>query len=222
MNLAIIPARSGSKGLKYKNIALLKGIPLIKYTLDAAFGCSFIDRVVVSTDSEEIKKVCENYTHLVVKREYGISDDKAPLAPVIIDALGKVESFYGRQFKNIITLQPTSPLRDAKEINYAYLRFKQLKADSMLSVTEELHSIWASENGYAEPLVYSKVNRQEARPHYLGNGAIFITSREILLENRDRIGGKVAIHPMSKINSIDIHTQEDLELAEYYLTRSKK
>lgn len=217
MNIAIIPARKGSKGLLNKNIALLKGKQLILYTLEEALKCTFIDKVVVTTDSEEVLSLARDYTPNLVWRPKELAVDNAPLAPTIIHALQRMELFYGKFFDNIITLQPTSPLRKAKHIREAFERFRKLACDSLLSVTEELHSIWASENGYAQPLVYSKINRQHSKPHYLGNGAIFITKRQILIDNKDRIGGNVGVHPMDTRSSLDIHTAEDLSLAEYYM-----
>jgi len=216
MNIAIIPARKGSKGIKNKNMTYLNGKQLILYTLDAALGCPFIDRVVVTTDSEEIMDLARDYTSNLIWRPKELAEDNIPLAPVIVHALQRMELFYGKFFENIFTLQPTSPFRKAKHIREAFERFNRLKADSLLSVTEELHSIWNCNNGFAQPLVYSKVNRQHTKPHYLGNGAIFITKREILINNKDRIGGNVAIYPMDKKSSMDINIAEDLTLAEYW------
>lgn len=192
---------------------LLDGKPLVLHSVDAAISSSLFDKVVITTDDPNIKML---YTPAdIIDRPEELSADDIPLAPVILHAMEKAESFYNIKFNTITTLQPTSPLRHARHIREAHARFNSLKADSLLSVKEELHSIWLSDNGYGVPLVYSKVNRQYARPHYLGNGAIFITSRRILVEERDRIGGKIAIYPMDEYSSLDVHSLWDVELARW-------
>ena len=153
----------------------------------------------------------------MLSRDANLAGDDVPLSPVIIDAVKQEQTRYNVHYEDICTLQPTSPLRDYRDIQQAFLRYRSLKADSLISVTEELHSIWLSDNGLGVPLVYNKVNRQYARPHYLGNGAIFITKNHILFDDQDRIGGNIALHVMDKISSIDVHTIDDIRLVEYYM-----
>ena len=89
----------------------------------------------------------------------------------------------------------------------------------MLSVREERHSLWGLENGEVVELYKPEVNRQSAIPYYLGNGAIFITKRDILFNEKDRLGGRVALYIMDEVQSLDIHTIHDIELAEYYMKK---
>lgn len=224
-NIAIIPARAGSKGLLRKNLAELDGKPLICWTIEEALRCKFFDKIVLTSDSLGIcKLIRENCPTLeIVERPNELGEDNIPLAPVIIHALNTIENRYMTTYQNIFTLQPTSPLRRWYHIEGAYKRFLTMKADSLISVTENLHSIWTSNGtGYAEPLVYSRVNRQESKPYYIGNGAIFVTKRNILLENQSRIGGNVSVYVMDEKSSVDIHTREDLELAQWYLKKNAK
>ena len=218
MTLAVIPARKGSKGLPNKNIKLLNGKPLLFHTIDAALECPFFDKVMVTTDSEEILNMCNDMCGTHLRNEW-LGLDDTPLAPVIFDALETAESRYQHMYNTIVTLQPTSPLRTSKHIIEACAQFERTKADSLLSVVEETHSLWGINNGEVEELYNPKVNRQTAIPYYLGNGAIFITKRDTLLKHENRLGDKIALYIMDARSSLDIHTLEDLELAEWHLKR---
>jgi len=222
MNLAVIPARKGSKGLRHKNTFPILGKSLISYTVDSTIETELFDKVVVTTDSELIYHKYNNRQDVsVLYRPKKLCEDDVPLAPVVIHTLEEVEK-DGNIYDIIVTLQPTSPLRSTLHIEQAMKRFKDTRADSLLSVVEELHSIWSQGDGYAEPLAYSKTtNRQYIKPHYISNGAIFITKRYILLDNKDRIGGKITLYPMDKKSSLDIHNIDDIKLAEWYLKNEK-
>ena len=220
LNIAIIPARAGSKGLKDKNISLLCGKPLICYTIEAALDVPFFDKVVVTTDSPHVKEICKLYKSVeVIDRPERLAGDDVPLVPVLVHALETIELREIKTYTNVFTLQPTSPLRTSDHILNAYSRFLADKAKSLISVEENLHSIWKYDGGEVSPMYYPKVNRQKAHPTYLGNGAIFISKRILIIMGRDRIGGKISLFPMDKVSSIDIHTKDDLELAEWYLKR---
>ena len=220
-NIAIIPARAGSKGLPGKNIALLMGKPLIQYTIEAAVGSRLFDIVLVTTDIQDLIQISNTLEVTVHKRIPQLCKDDVPLFPVIKDALVWAESNYFCRFDNIFTLQPTSPLRTAKHIVEAYALFKKARVSSLLSVQEERHSIWRSNRGVLTKVHKPIRNRQHTNPYYISNGAIFITKRNLILHGKSRTGGKVVVYTMDTPSSIDIHTLEDLELAHYYLTRSK-
>ena len=217
MTLAVIPARKGSKELINKNITPLANKPLIQYTIDAALACNFFDRVVVTTDSYEIASMVEARCSVIIRPDK-LGLDNVTLLPVIQHALETCEKRYQKQFDTIYTLQPTSPLRSAEDIKKAHDIFEKRKADSLISVEEKRRSLWSLDNGEIVELYQPEVNRQQAIPFYLGNGAIFITKKKILLDGK-RIGGKIAIYVMDERSSVDIHSAEDMRLAEWYLTR---
>ena len=210
-HLAIIPARGGSKGLKDKNIARLRGKPLISYTIQAAIESQVFDKIIVSTDSKKIASMSKGADILMRPKCY--ATDKVPIMPVILHAL---ES-YNEGYDTVTVLQPTSPLRTATHIKEAFKRFKQTKADSLLSVKEELHTIWRINKGIVEAVRKVEVNRQLLQPYYTGNGAIFITKFWVICGLGRRIGGKVELYPMDEISSTDIHSRKNLNLASYYL-----
>ena len=211
--VGIIPARCGSKGIPKKNIKPLNGKPLIAYTIESALA-SNLDRVVVSTDCEEIAKVSKEYGAEVMLRPAHLAEDKTPTLPVLQDVVTRLEE----EFDAVMTLQPTSPLRTSKHINEAIELFESDKeADSLVSVVEVPHNYLPEKLmsydgkyliGNSEPK-----RRQEVSTMYARNGAaIYITKTEKLSEHI--FGGKILPYFMSKANSFDIDDIEDWEVVE--------
>lgn len=217
MIISIIPARAGSKGLKGKNLYPLKDKPLIQYTIEASLACEFIDKTVVTTDYQEVYDLAKDMGCEVIFRNPDLATDEVSLAPVIMNAVELVEARYKLIYDHIVTLQPTSPLRTTEHIRDAWIKYKKTKADSLLSVTPEDHSIWQLDNGYLSLLSGRVQNRQWCTPDYVGNGAIFITKRDTLFRYKNRIGGNVAPFIMTREDSIDIHTISDIRLAEFFI-----
>jgi len=225
--LLVIPARGGSKGLPGKNIYPFFGVPLILWTIGAALESNVGD-VVVTTDGEDIRKVASEYSNKisVIDRPHIYASDEIPLAPSIIHAYETMteprEGVVGVKYDVVVTLQPTSPLRNAQDIRYAVKIFEETKCDSLLSVCEDHHSVWErSPWGNIVPVKERLSNRQNERPLYIANGAIFITKKDILLKNRNRIGGKVEVYVMPQDRSFDIHTKEDIHFAECFKRRGE-
>ena len=214
--LGIIPARGGSKGIPKKNIKLLNGKTLIAYTLEAALS-STIDRVVVSTDCQEIAQVAKQFGVEVIIRPSELAKDSTPTLPVLQHIVENINE----TFDAVVTLQPTSPLRTAKHINEAIELFKNDDmADSLVSVIEVPH------NYMPEKLMDIKgkylvgnseaKRRQEINKAYARNGAaIYITKASRLDEYI--FGGNIFPYFMEKINSVDIDHMEDWEIVECLL-----
>ena len=134
--LGVIPARGGSKGIPKKNIKLLNGKPLIAYTIEVALA-SNLDKVVVSTDCEEIASISKEYGADVIMRSENLAQDNTPTLPVLKDTINKIDSEYDA----VMTLQPTSPFRTTKHIDEAIELFTSDKeADSLVSVVEVPHN----------------------------------------------------------------------------------
>lgn len=211
--LGIIPARGGSKGIPKKNIKLLNGKPLIAYTIEAALA-SNLDRVIVSTDCEEIAGISKEYGAEVMMRPSHLAEDKTPTLPVLQDVVTKLDE----RFDAIMTLQPTSPLRTVEDIDKSIEIFSSDKeADSLVSVVEVPHS-YMPEKLMSFDGKYLTGNRevkrrQEISTMYARNGAaIYITKTEKLGEYI--FGGKILPYFMSKINSFDIDDIKDWEIVE--------
>jgi len=220
-NLAIIPARAGSKGLKGKNTQPLGDKALIAWTIEAALEAQCFDRIVVSSDIPEMPSIVESYDdpHLMfMERPKRLATDKVPILPVLIDTLTEAEFIDCCVYTNIYCLQPTSPLRSAEDILRARTIYERAKAYSLLSVKEERHSLWRIAKSKVVEVFAPTKNRQDLSPYYTGNGAITITKRHVLLSGK-RYAPKIALYPMGERNSVDIHTKEDLDLAKYYLTK---
>jgi N-acylneuraminate cytidylyltransferase len=178
-----------------------------------------IDIVVTSDSSTICDYVKDNfrYSTQVIHRPSNLAEDTTPLVPVLYHALESTKSRH----EAIITLQPTSPLRNALDIKNAIDQFEKEKSDSLVSVCEDLHVVYAQDNNEVVTLVPRTQCRQLEKPVYICNGAIFI-SKEYLIKSRfQRTGGKISLFVMPEVQHCDIHTKEDLELAEFYLKRRK-
>lgn len=211
--LAIIPARGGSKGIPRKNIKPLAGEPLIARSIKAALASRFVDRVVVSTDDEEIAAVARKYRADVVMRPKELSADSTPMDPVLAHAvlsLGK-ENYSPDA---VLLLQPTSPLRTTKHIDEGVKTFLDGNFDSLVSVEiirNGQHKI--AEGGRLVP-VFSKVqNRDKREPLVVENGALYISKVSLIKEGRIR-GDKIGFYEMDRYSSIDIDEPIDFVVAE--------
>lgn len=219
-NLAVILARSGSKGLKDKNIKELNGKPLMAYTIEAAVASGKFDTVHVSTDSEQYAEIARKFgADVPFLRDAELAGDHASSW----DALRSVVKEYekrGNVFDTVTLLQPTSPLRDADNIRGAFELFEEKQADSVVSVCEVDHSPLLcnvlddslSMDGFID---MSKVGRrQELSTYYRINGAIYIQKTKFLMEGASVYGEKSYAYIMDKRKSIDIDDEYDFMIAE--------
>ena len=209
--LGIIPARGGSKGIPKKNIKILNGKPLIAYTIEAALG-SNLNRVIVSTDCEEIASISKEYGAEVMMRPSYLSEDQTPTLPVLQNLVSELEEKYYA----VMTLQPTSPLRTVEDINKSIEIFKNdEEADSLVSVVEIPHNYMPEKSMFFDGNDLSGNNkikrRQDISTIYSRNGAaIYITKTEKL--HKYIFGEKILPYFMKKINSFDIDDMEDWEI----------
>ena len=223
-NLAIIPARSGSKGLKDKNIKLLNGKPLMAYTIEAAIKSKMFDEVMVSTDSEKYAEIAKQYGAKVpFMRNSELSNDTASSWDVVRDVLHKYKE-AGKEFDTVALLQPTSPLRTGKDIIEGYKLMDDRLANSIIGVCEVDHSpLWMntlpednSMGNFINPKVVG-LPRQELEKYYRINGAIYIIKTEYLLKIDNIYKYKSYALIMDRMNSIDIDQDIDFILAESIL-----
>lgn len=214
--IAVIPARSGSKGLKDKNIIDICGKPLIAYSIEAAIQCGEFERVIVSTDSEIYGEMSSQYGAEVMYRGDELSNDTASTYMVLKDLLGRVES----NLDYFVLLQPTSPLRNATHVSEAIEKFEANydKFDFLVSVKEAEHNstlvktIEDDESLKHFNADFSNYRRQKYRD-YSPNGAIFIGKIGAYLENKHFFGAKSIAYVMNKFDSIDIDDEIDYALA---------
>lgn len=220
-NLAIIPARSGSKGLKDKNIKLLNGKPLIAYTIEAAKKSGLFNEIFVSTDSEKYAKIAQVWgANVPFLRSDELSTDIASSWDVVREAINKYKE-NGKEFDTIALLQPTSPLRTADDIIAGYNKMKQKFANSIVSVCETDHSpLWSNtlpeDNSMVsfvkQDIIYSI--RQDLPTYYQINGALYIVRTNYLMSNNNIYKDSSFATIMSRENSIDIDTRMDFIIAD--------
>jgi len=216
--LAIIPARGGSNRLPNKNILPLADKPMLLWTVESAIQSKHLDEIVLSTDSDDIIKVVENYNIKIIKRPSELASDTAKTIDVVKHVIDNIDKDY----EFIILLQPTSPLRTSKHIDEAIEQLINLKADALISVSEVDHSpLWCNilpedlnmENFIPEDIKNKR--SQDLPKFYRLNGAIYICKTEKLMEeNTFFLKKNVYAYIMDKINSVDVDEELDFKLAE--------
>ncbi len=219
-NLAIIPARSGSKGLKDKNIKLLNGKPLIAYSIEAADQSGIYSHILVSTDSEMYGEIAIKYgAEVPFYRSEENASDVASSWDVVKEVLRKYMEM-GVEFDTFTLLQPTSPLRKTEDILNAYQIFKEKNATAVVSVCEMEHSpLWSNtlpEDNSLSGFLKSESNkqRQKLETFYRINGAIYMAKVKEFLKDTNLYRDNCYAYKMSSERSIDIDTELDFKIAE--------
>jgi len=223
--LAIIPARGGSKGIPKKNIRLLDGKPLIAYSIEAALSSKTVDRVVLSTEDEEIAHIAQGYGAEVIKRPMELASDIAPTEPTLEHVVTYLKETEGYQADIIVLLQPTSPLRNGRHIDEAVETFLNNEYDSLVSVCPSHVFLWKMMGKRAYPSNFDFSNRprrQDRAPEYQENGAIFITNCSILMSSHNRLGGKIGLYIMPKENSWEIDSEDDFWSCEEFIRAQRR
>ncbi len=223
--LAIIPARGGSKRLSNKNLKSLAGYPLIYWTISEAKKSKYIDKLIVSTENNEIAKISIKYgAEVPFMRPDELATDESGTFEVLNHAINEIKDKYDY----ILLLQPTSPLREVKDID-EFIEKAVDSAKSMISVCQVNHSpLWS--NTLPDDLSMANFIRkeiigkrsQDLPSYYRINGAIYIAPISKFLENRGFLGSETMAYIMDRENSIDIDTIEDFELAEFYFEKRLK
>lgn len=228
--LAIIPARSGSKGLKDKNVRLLENKPLLAYTVEAAIKSHIFTEVMVSTESEEYGQISRKYGAKVpFLRSDDLSTDQASSWDVVREVIMEYQKL-GKIFDICVLLQPTSPLRNERNICDALAFFYAKKAEAVSSVCEVDHPVeWCFEMDQNQSFAnfakspYRNMRRQQLKKTYRENGAIYIFKTEKIMDKRyDIYSDRSYAFIMDRLNSIDIDSEEDFYLAEAVLNLQRR
>ena len=215
---AIIPARGGSKGLIGKNIKPLNGKPLICHTIGGALKSKHLDRVFVSTDDLSIANISKNCGATIIDRPAELAGDDSPTIDVILHAIDTLK--YTSNQDIVILLQPTSPLRNAADIDAALDTFMKTDCDSVISMCKVEHSpywYFKYECNKFKPLFGNKglqMRRQELPDVYRPNGAIYITTIKNLYKNNGFYCDKIVPYIMPAERSVDIDEEIDFKFAE--------
>jgi CMP-N,N'-diacetyllegionaminic acid synthase len=221
MNIAIIPARGGSKGIPKKNIINLAGRPLIAWSIEQAKSSQLVDIVFVSTDDDEIAKVSCKYGAEVVKRPPQLATDTSSSEDVLLHAIDFIECEKKIKIDIVVFLQATSPVREKDDIDNAIRQYLSAQADSLFSCTRiKDHFIWEEREGQYVSANYDyrkRSLRQKIKPQYLENGSIYVFRPELIRHELNRLGDKITIYEMPFWKSFQVDDLDDLEICEYYV-----
>ncbi len=225
--LAIIPARGGSKGIPDKNLKILGDKPLIAWTIQSALKSSYIDQVIVSTDSDRIAEVAREYgAEVPFKRPDEFASDTATASDVITHAITHFEK-TANGYDWFVYLQPTSPFRTTEQIDLAIAALsRDSNAETVVSVREVTEQpMWmktVSPDGYLNSLLEAEsehIPRQGLGIVYILNGAIFVSTCSGYVKNHSFYFGNTLPYIMNLSSSVDIDTPEDWQTAETLLQK---
>jgi CMP-N-acetylneuraminic acid synthetase len=222
--LAIIPARAGSKRLPRKNLLPFRGRPMLAYTVEAASTSGCFERVLVSTEDDEIAGVARSIGAEVFKRSPDLATDAARVTDVCLDVLTKEEQ-AGREYDAFACLYATAPLRRSQDI-VAVLALLDSKATNfaMAVVPYALpphQALRVATDGTLTPMWPELVELRatEVVPLVVDNGSTYAAKIEAFRKEKTFYGSGLRGHVMPRERSVDIDTREDYELACWYAER---
>ena len=218
--LAIIPARGGSKRLPRKNVLDLCGKPLIAWSIEAGLKSKYIDKLIVTSDDEDILSISEKYGSDIIKRPEELSNDTATTFDALKHTIDNLE-----KYDYIVLLQPTSPLRNEKHLDEAIELLEEKNADAIVSVCEMDHSpLWSNtlpKDGSMKSFLKEEVlnkRSQDLDKYFRLNGAIYICKMDKFLNNKGFfLKENIYAYLMNKEDSPDIDDEFDFLMTEYIM-----
>jgi N-acylneuraminate cytidylyltransferase/CMP-N,N'-diacetyllegionaminic acid synthase len=228
--ISLIPARAGSKGIPGKNIKIIDGKPLIAYSIEQAKKSKYIDKVIVSTDSKKIASVAAKYgAEVPFLRPKRISTDKASSTDVILHAVNYLER-KNEYYDILILLEPTSPLRDTKDINSALkMLLKKKKAESIVGIckVESAHPdfLVKLDRGFLRPYTntrFKSVRRQDLSELYFFEGSLYISYIDSLKEHKTFYHQNTLSYIVKKWKSYELDDNTDFKIIESLLKAKKR
>jgi len=212
-NIAIIPARAGSKRLEGKNSLMFRGKSLIQHSIDYAIANKhLIDELFISTDDDVIKAIAIENDINIINRPRELAGDNTPTAHVLKHAL----EYLKKEIDNVILLQITNPLRPTHLLTNAFEEFEEGGFDSLMTVTRNHQKFGKINDGAFQPFNYKMGQRsQDLEPLYFENGMLYITKAELILKGKilgDNNHPFIVNHLYAHI---DIDTQYDLDMANF-------
>lgn len=230
--LGVITARAGSKGLPGKNVKLLAGKPLLAYTIEAARASGALDALILSTEDEQIADVGRQLgCDVPFIRPRALAQDDTPHLPVIQHAVRWMAERAKYSCDAVMTLQPTSPLRQAEDIRAAADLLERSGADSVVSASEvpahvhPMRALRVDDTGAAVLFVTGKAvrhrinRRQDLPPAWVMNGAIYVCRTRVLFAAEPSLyGDRVMAYRMPADRGLSIDDARDFAEAERVLT----
>lgn len=229
MNVAFIPVRGGSKSIPLKNIKSINGKPLVYWTVAAACDCSYIDKVYVATDSDEIRLAVGAFVREERKRFKKVSligRSKESATDTASTEFAMLEFAKKHEFNNIVLIQATSPMLTGADLDNGFTIFEGNDTDSVLSVVPQKRFIWAiDDEGIAAPTnydVFNRPRRQEFDEYYVENGAFYITSKKNLLASGNRLSGKIRVALMPEESFYEIDEPSDFTVVQALMKKREE
>ncbi len=228
MNIAFIPVRGGSSSITLKNIKPICGKPLVYWAVKAACECRDIDFVYVATDSDVIRKTVEGFRTAesggiwdkirVIGRSAESATDTASTETAMLEFAENYE------FDSIALVQATSPMLKAADIEGGFTLFRSPETDSVLSVVRQRRFVWKKEeSGRAVPAnydIFRRPRRQEFEGFLMENGAFYITSRNNLLQHKNRISGNIKTYEMAEDSAFEMDEPGDWIIIEALMKKN--
>ena len=219
-NLGIILARKGSKRIPNKNILNFNNKPLIAWTIEAAIKSKIFDNIIVSTDSEKIKKISKECGAEVPFKREKFYDDNSPASLATWYMINKIETELGMVFENVFQLLPSCPFRDEKIIRKCYNYFKKSEISSLISCSEFscLNPWWSfqidrkDEANYLFPKKLEK-RSQDLEKVFSISGAVWIIKSDKLKKFKTFYCPGHKFFPIDTLSALDIDTKDDLVFA---------
>lgn len=221
VNIAFIPVRGGSKSIPLKNIKLLAGQPLVYWTAKAANDAKCIDKVIIATDSQEIKDSVKNFKLekvIIYDRNPKNAQDTSSTESVMLEYIKNSEYQTDDKF---FLIQATSPLLKSKHINEMYNKYLLDKADSAISCVRCKRFFWSKEGKSLNYDYKNRPRRQDFEGYLMENGACYINSIKNILEEENRISGKISIYEMPEYTAVEIDEPDDFLLIEKLMEKHK-
>ena len=218
-NIAFIPVRGGSKSIPLKNIKILNGKPLVFWTAKAANDARCIDKVVIATDSEEIKNTVNGFELEkleVYNRDRVNAQDTSSTESVMLEYISKADL---NEYDNFFLIQATSPMLTSTHIEEMYEKYIKDTADSAMSGVLTKHFFWTTDG---IPINYDYKNRPR-RQDYEGivqeNGACYINKVSNILRDKNRMSGKISVYFMPEYTAYEIDEPDDFVIIEELMKR---
>jgi CMP-N-acetylneuraminic acid synthetase len=228
-HIAIILARGGSKRLPRKNMLDFFGKPMLAWTVEAALQSGQFDRVLVSTDDQEIAEIGRSFGGEAPFLRDTAADDLATSSEATLAALKQAEEYWGEQYDVVSQLMANCPLRDAKDIKATVQNFMDERAESQISCFRFgwMNPWWAAKIDRQNVPEYlfpkARLRRsQDLPPLYCPTGAIWVSQTAVLKSERTFYTRNHILYPLSLTSAVDIDDESDMEMAMFYFMNNRQ
>lgn len=223
--LAIIPARGGSKGLPRKNVLPVADKPLIAWTITTAQRSKYIDRIILSSEDDEIIRVAQQWgCEVPFARPSELAQDTSSGMDVVLHAMQQMP-----HYDLVVLLQPTSPLRNADDIDGCIEQSIQLNSPCVSVTIPEKTPYWMfaiDEQQQLQPILGDwkalTQRRQDQAPVYVLNGAVYVAAWEYVVAQKTFLGTLTTAYLMPPERSLDIDTAKDFAIFNWFATSKKE